>query len=275
MTGLDARPADRRGRSSASCRRGGGACCRGRSRTPPRPPYPSCRCSRWRRSPRSTRSGRPGRGCDRRRRGRRTRGSSDAAAEVGVVDDDRWPPGGRRPGPRRRRRPAGLPTSSKRQPGLVAPVAQPAGPRVVDAEEADACGSGQRRAVEHRPAVLARGRCARTCRGRGCRPRRTGRSPSNAVVTESRLNVSHVRPTDVSSPASNTTVAPPASPTARATLSMPMLSWRSAISSTTVSPSSGRAGRAEAGVARPRCRTSCSGRTSRSRSRSAGASARS
>ena len=43
----------------------------------------------------------------------------------------------------------------ERQPRLVAPVAEAAGARVVDAEQPDAARAEQRRAVEHGPAVLA------------------------------------------------------------------------------------------------------------------------
>ena len=152
-----------------------------------------------------------------------------------------WRPGRPGPGPRTRRRRAGRrprrsdsPVSSRQLPsplerGSSTPSSRiPAGP--VD-----------RLAVEHRPAVVGEVVARRTCRGRGCRRRRLAvRSPRRPTSTESRLNASQVLPgRRCRRRRRRRPSAPAASPTARATWSMPMLSCRSATSRTTVSSSSG------------------------------------
>ena len=97
-------------------------------------------------------SGRPARACARRRRGRRSR--APAPRHPGWRRAPRWwPPAGPVLGLARG---VGQPVADlgERQPRLVAPVAEAAGARVVDAEQADAAGAGEGLAVEHGPAAL-------------------------------------------------------------------------------------------------------------------------
>ena len=110
-----------------------------------------------------------------------------------------WRPARRR---RTRRPRAGPRPPSKLQPGLVAPAAQAAGARVVDAEQRGRRpGPSTTVAVEHPPARGRRGSCARTARGRGCRRRPSGRGPRRRS-SESSENASQLLPVEVSSPAS-------------------------------------------------------------------------